>query len=85
MNTHKNARLCFARRVETIEDITRSGLSVITASWSRAKLAWEMPLRVRCAVPELLTLTRPWPSWSCANGDSCKPALPLRRASPRAR
>jgi transposase InsO family protein len=32
MNTHKNARLTFARRVEMIQDITQRGFSPITAA-----------------------------------------------------
>ena len=29
MNTHKNARLTFARRIEMVHDITERGLSVL--------------------------------------------------------
>ncbi len=39
MNTHKNARLTFARRLEMVQDITEHGLSVPEAAASHGVTA----------------------------------------------
>src|SRR5438270_1420582 len=66
MNTHKNARLTFARRLEMVQDITHRGLSLTTAAkaegvsaptvrkWLGRYLAYgEVALRDRSSRPML--------------------------------
>ena len=36
MNTHKNARLTFARRLEMVQDITERGVSQAAAAMAQA-------------------------------------------------